>query len=255
MNYLSEILGFYAVAQGSDLSPSQYSLWHALMYMNNKRGWKEWFVAPGVDLKALTGVKSSTTLTDCLKALKKLGYIDYKTVNGGRTLYKMKSVSNNDTVTGMVGGTVTGMVGGTDGGNPLNSLNINQNNIMSEAPNGAPDAQPETSQKHSHDSEHYKMAKWLSEDVAATEERKRTRSEKTLQDWAHSFYLLETRDGIPWKNVRIIIAWARKNEFWRKNIKSAPKFREQYDRLREEMLAEQRKGQDNNGGDGTWTKG
>ena len=107
MKYLSEILGFYAVAEESDLTTAQIALWHALMHTNNRQGWREWFCAPGVDLKALTGIKSSTTITECLKTLKKLGLIDYKTINGGRTQYKMKSISKNGMVTGAVGGMVT----------------------------------------------------------------------------------------------------------------------------------------------------
>jgi len=195
------------------------------MYMNNRQGWKEWFIAPGVDLKALTGVKSKTTLTECLKALKKLGLVDYKMINGGRTLYKMKSVSKN--------GPVTGTVTGTVGGNPLEELNKNTNG-ESEAPNGAPP--PSNGKKiYEHNSKHYAAAKWLADDIAKTEERKVSRGEKILQSWAHSLFLLETKDGVPWKSIRATLVWARDDGFWSGNIRSAPKFRDKYNRLRSDM--------------------
>lgn len=49
------------------------------------------------------------------------------------------------------------------------------------------------------------------------------------------------RDGRTEQQVRAAIDWCQDNEFWRKNVMSMPKLREQYDRLRMDAEDERRK--------------
>lgn len=235
MNYLSEILGFYVVVQGSELTSTQIVLWHALMYMDNKQGWKEWFIAPGVDLKALTGIKSSTTITDNLKVLKKLGLIDYKTMNGGRALFKMKSISKSGMVAGMVGGMVSGMVGGMDTGmvgvNPLEELNINTNNSP---PGDAPGAQGGKKRNgrplYPHDSPYYRFALSFAKKVQENCTVKvKSPTEANLQRWADEIRLLVEYDKVPYEEAVAAAVFVTTNRWWRQGrCTSCVGFREKY---------------------------
>lgn len=57
--------------------------------------------------------------------------------------------------------------------------------------------------------------------------------------WLAAARLLIDRDGRTPEQVEACIRWCQADEFWRTNILSMPKLREQYDRLR---LAAQRGG-------------
>lgn len=50
--------------------------------------------------------------------------------------------------------------------------------------------------------------------------------------WHTAARLLLDRDGRPYAEAERLIRWSQADEFWRTNVLSMPKFREQYDRLR-----------------------
>lgn len=64
--------------------------------------------------------------------------------------------------------------------------------------------------------------------------------------WLDAERLLLERDGRDPGEAERLIRWCQSDEFWRGNVLSMPKFREQYDRLR---LQAQRKGGHNGGGE------
>ena len=61
MNYLAEIKTFYDLVQVKQLSTGQIALWHALMAINNKCAWIEWFTVPNIMLELNTGMSRSAS--------------------------------------------------------------------------------------------------------------------------------------------------------------------------------------------------
>ena len=89
---------------------------------------------------------------------------------------------------------------------------------------------------YEHDSKYYKAAVWLRDKFAATSKNKiRAPTEANLQSCADTFRLMETSDGLSWKDIKAVLAWATDNEFWRKNVQSASSFRKHYNRLVADM--------------------
>ena len=88
MNYIKEIRAFYDSVNVKPLSTGQIALWHALMHINNKNNWSEWFSVPGITLELLTGLSRSAIFKN-RNALKQAGLIEFK-ANGTRAAsYKM----------------------------------------------------------------------------------------------------------------------------------------------------------------------
>lgn len=82
MNYIKEIRAFYDSVNVKPLSTGQIALWHALMHINNKNNWSEWFSVPGITLEILTGLSRSAIFKN-RNALKQAGLIEFK-ANGTR---------------------------------------------------------------------------------------------------------------------------------------------------------------------------
>ena len=88
MNYLQQIVAFGEYKSINQLSTGQIALWYALMDINNKCGWIEWFSAPNKVLEFRTGL-SQTGVYNARKVLKENGLIDYKFNGEKATNYKM----------------------------------------------------------------------------------------------------------------------------------------------------------------------
>jgi hypothetical protein len=67
------------------------------------------------------------------------------------------------------------------------------------------------------------------------------------EKWLDAARLMLTKEKIPPENIRTAINWCQDDEFWRGNVLSMPKLREQFDVLR---LAAQRKAKGNGNGNG-----
>jgi hypothetical protein len=50
--------------------------------------------------------------------------------------------------------------------------------------------------------------------------------------WADAERLLLEKDERPREEAERLLRWSQGHEFWRSNVRSMPKFREQYDQLR-----------------------
>lgn len=94
MNYLQEILAFHDLLQSNQLSTGQIALWYALMYINNKCRWVEWFTAPNQTLELYTGL-SRQGISKNRNALKQIGLIDFRSNGTKATAYKMLPMSNS----------------------------------------------------------------------------------------------------------------------------------------------------------------
>lgn len=87
MNYIQQIRAFDDFKlYKTRLSAGQIALWHALMSINNKTGWQEWFTAANVTLELFSGLSRSSILKD-RNILKQLGLIDFKTNGQKATSY------------------------------------------------------------------------------------------------------------------------------------------------------------------------
>ncbi len=94
MNYIAEIKAFYDLVQVKQLSTGQIALWNALMYINNKCAWIEWFTVPNILLELNTGMSRSGVLK-ARNSLKQLGLIDFKTNGTKATNYKIMTISKS----------------------------------------------------------------------------------------------------------------------------------------------------------------
>lgn len=129
MNYLAEIKAFYDLVQVKQLSTGQIALWHALMAINNKCAWIEWFTVPNIMLELNTGMSRSGVLK-ARNSLKQYGLIDFKANGTKATNYKMitiaksKQESNQDSTqeSEQASKQVSTQVGKQDS-NTLNKLN------------------------------------------------------------------------------------------------------------------------------------
>lgn len=63
-----------------------------------------------------------------------------------------------------------------------------------------------------------------------------------LEKWANDFRLLRETDHALPKDIKYIIEWSQKNSFWKSNIRSADKFRKQYQTLYIQAEEEYKKG-------------
>ena len=64
------------------------------------------------------------------------------------------------------------------------------------------------------------------------------RRPRITQKWRDEARLLLDVDKVPLAKAESLLRWAQANGFWKSNIKSMPKFREQYDTLRLQALDE-----------------
>ncbi|MFD2924782.1 DnaD domain-containing protein [Halobacillus naozhouensis] len=92
MNYLKEINAFYNQLEVNPLSGSANSLWHALLHINNKAGWKKEFTVAASVLCSKAGL-SDGTFKRARNELKQKGYIIHKARGSNLSaVYEMISV-------------------------------------------------------------------------------------------------------------------------------------------------------------------
>lgn len=88
INYIQQIRAFYDSLLTKSLSAGQISLWYALMHVNNKCAWIEWFTVANGVLESLTGL-SKGGIESARNTLKQLGYIDFKSNGKKAASYKV----------------------------------------------------------------------------------------------------------------------------------------------------------------------
>nr|DAN97745.1 MAG TPA: helix-turn-helix domain protein [Caudoviricetes sp.] len=97
MNYITEIKAFHDKVELNGLSSGQIALWYALMYINNKCGWLEWFTVPNQVLSIHSGLSRSGILK-ARNQLKQLGLLDFKERGTKATAYKLVTMSESKQV-------------------------------------------------------------------------------------------------------------------------------------------------------------
>lgn len=114
MNYITEINSFYDWLETNSVSDSSIVLWHALMHINNKCGWKVEFPVAISSIQNKTGLSKSSILR-ARNQLKQVGRITFKERSGNlSTVYKIvafhtgtQSATQSDTQTVTQSGTQT----------------------------------------------------------------------------------------------------------------------------------------------------
>lgn len=88
MNYLKQIVAFNERQLTNPLPPGQLSLWHALMDVNNRCHWQEWFTVANSRIELYTRL-SRQGIDKARNALKELGFIDFKSNGMSAMSYKI----------------------------------------------------------------------------------------------------------------------------------------------------------------------
>lgn len=93
MNYIKLINAFYDRLETNSLSTSAIALWHALVHISNKTGWKREFSVAASVLSVKTGL-SERTIANARNELKVKGYIEFRSRGGNRSaVYKLVDLS------------------------------------------------------------------------------------------------------------------------------------------------------------------
>lgn len=89
MNYIKEINSFYDWLELNSVSDSVITLWHAMMHINNKSGWKVEFTVAISTLQVKTSLSKSSIIR-ARNVLKQLGRLDFKERKGNQScIYKV----------------------------------------------------------------------------------------------------------------------------------------------------------------------
>lgn len=92
MNYIKQILAFQDLVEIKGLSAGQIALWHALINVNNKCGWIEWFSVASSKLQIGAGL-SESGIRKAREALKQLGIIDFQFQGTHATRYHLTDLT------------------------------------------------------------------------------------------------------------------------------------------------------------------
>lgn len=182
MNYITEINCFYDWLETNSVSDSSIVLWHALMHINNKCGWKVEFPVAISSIQNKTGLSKSSILR-ARNQLKQVGRITFKERTGNlSTVYRIVAF-HTDTQSGTQSGTQTVTQSGTqtDTIHKLKETKLKETIIKKEAV-----AQPPPIKNKK-----FKIEKFLQPEVIPFQ------SEKFISNWKK---LLESPK------------WAKKNE-------------------------------------------
>lgn len=105
MNYIKQLNTFYEMIMTNPLSSGQIALWSALMHINNKCSWIEWFSASSSRLQEITGL-SESGISKARNALKQRGFIDFRKSSNRKIAPQYKIIELNGTVVSNVESTV-----------------------------------------------------------------------------------------------------------------------------------------------------
>jgi len=99
----------------------------------------------------------------------------------------------------------------------------------------------------------YLLALYLSKEISKRL-NKPPKDESTLQKWSIEFEKMVRLDKLDINEIKEVLMFSQRHEFWQSNILSASKFRKQYITLLAQMKRENKKGGDNFGKPGNGIK-
>ena len=119
MNYISAINSFWDTAALNPLSTGQVSLYFALLHVNNRSNWTEWFTVPNQVLSVLTGLSRSGILK-ARNELRQRGLIEFRERG-------TKASTQDSTRDSTQKGVQNSMQDGVQNSSTLKDININEN--------------------------------------------------------------------------------------------------------------------------------
>lgn len=212
----------------TELSSGQIALYYALLQINNKCSWIEWFTAANQTLETLSGL-SRSGINKNRNVLKQLGLVNFES-NGNRkaTSYKICVLYNEDS---------------THNSEHKSTHNSTHNSTHKSTHNSSTlikqDRNINKTNKDSHNSKHdkrvyevddinFKLAQSL---LSKIEEQNPDHKKPDLQKWANDIRLMHDQDNRSYDKIQKMIDWSQNNEFWSGNVLSAAKLRKQYDTM------------------------
>lgn len=121
-----------------------------------------------------------------------------------------------------------------DEGNNINKNDNNDNNVNK-------NSVPSKKQKiYTKEDKEYLLAEYLSKQIAKRL-NKPEKDEKTLQRWSDDFNKMIRLDKHDIEEMKNVLVFSQKNDFWQSNILSASKFRKQYLTLLAQMKRDENK--------------
>lgn len=141
MNYITEINKFYDWLETNPISDSSIVLWHALMHINNKCGWRPQFAVAISSIQNKTGLSKSSILR-ARNILQQNGRINFISRTGQQSAFYSVIAFQTDTQSGTQTGTQTVTQSGTQTV-PITKLNKTKQNKTREI--GNPDKPAPTS--------------------------------------------------------------------------------------------------------------
>ena len=100
MNIIRQFLAFDDyLLYNQKLSSGQIALWRALVSINNKAGWADWFTAANATLETLSGL-SRSGINKNRNSLKQLGLIDFRSNGKKATSYHVTRLYTSDSTQG-----------------------------------------------------------------------------------------------------------------------------------------------------------
>lgn len=119
--------------------------------------------------------------------------------------------------------------------NDKNDKNVNKDVLFKKEP-----------KIYTKDDKEYLLAEYLSKQIAKRL-NKPLKEEKDLQRWAADFSKMVRLDNYDIEEIKEVLMFSQKNDFWQTNILSAAKFRKQYLTLLSQMKRDEGKGKPDTG--------
>lgn len=223
MNYLKQLQAFrdYQMFE-TELSSGQIALYYALLQINNKCAWIEWFTAANQTLETLSGL-SRSGINKNRNVLKQLGLVDFES-NGNRkaTSYKICVLYSEDSTHNSTHNSVHN-----------SSTLIKQDRNIKKSNKDSRNSTP-AKRVYEPDDLNLKLANYL---LTKIRERNSSiyptdsKNPPDTQKWANDIRLMHERDARSYDDIKRIIEWCQQDSFWQNNILSASKLRKQFGKL------------------------
>lgn len=248
MNYLKESMAFYDFVELNQMSTGQIALWHALLDVNNKSKWQEWFTVANIALQLHSGL-SESGIKAARNKLKQLGLIDFKPRGTKATAYHLKSLTSQDSSedsttpsSGVSVGVNSVVKAGVSNGSSsaLVKRNETKRNETITSDKSKTTSHKKHVRKFADGSVELKLTRYLFSKIRANYPSHKLLTEAQEQKWADNVRLMIECDGRTPRQIYDVINWCQSDSFWRQNILSTAKLRKQFDSLVPKMQAQLR---------------
>ena len=235
MNYLKQLQAFrdYQLFE-TKLSSGQVSLYYALLQVNNKCAWIDWFDVSNQMLETLSGL-SRQGINKNRNVLMQLGLINFKS-NGKQkaTSYSICKLYDEESVQSSLHSSVHNSLHTSLHSSVHNSSTITKHKHKQNKTNKDSHDSIPAKRVYEPDDINLKLANYL---LAKIRERNSSiyptdsKNPPDTQKWANDIRLMHERDARSYDDIKRIIEWCQQDSFWQNNILSTSKLRKQFGKL------------------------